>query len=309
MKKYSKIIIYLLAGLFSFIFFLYLSFPYNILKETIASQMSSALGISVSIKDLGPRMFIGLKAEGVKLADKTAKEIEFKTISAKVSLLSLLLANLSVNLSLEDSSGGNADIDVGFGLLGLIGGNYVPSSFSMQSQKFVVGNLAELGLKMQASNPGTSPFIKPILEKIEISSKLNSSIDFSINTSDFSQSSGELNISFVDTIVTFDPGMQIPSQKFTSAVIKASSKGGSLTFDPSSKFKTDDIDIALVGKVIEKSKIEQSVLDMEIRIELFKELKNTFGVILNAVAGKEIEGKLSVKISGPLIPGPEIKIL
>lgn len=207
-----------------------------------------------------------------------------------------------------DSSQGNLDVDIGFGIFDLIGGSQVPSSISVLADKFNFGNFVELALKSEAAKPETSPFIRPVLEKISVTGKLNAKVDFSLNSSDFSRSTGTINISLADAIVDFDPSMQIPSQRFESAVIKGSSQSGSFTFDPTSQLKTKDLDLAITGKLIEKTKIEQSLVDMEIKIQLFKELKNTFGVILNAVAGKDIDGKLNLKISGPVIPGPDFRI-
>lgn len=309
MKRFSNIIIYVCVALFSLTFFLYLSFPYNILKETIAIQMSNALGLSVSIKDLGPRLFVGLNAEGVQLGAANARNIEFKNISARLSLISLFLAKVRVNVEVNDSTGGNMDVDLSLGIFDLISGNVIPSSVSLVSEKFTFGPLVELGLKLQAGSPDTSPFIKPILEKISVTGKLNSQIDLSLNTSDFSRSTGTVNISLADASIDFDPAMQIPTQKFETAILRASSGGGNFSFDPSSRFKSKDLDIALTGKIIEKTKIEQSILDLMIKVQLSKELKNTFGVVLNAMAGKETDGKLDIKISGPVIPSPDIRIL
>jgi len=309
MKRFSNIIIYLVVGILSFLFFLYLSFPYNVLKETIAIRLSEASGLSVSINNLGPRLVVGLKAEGVKLSSRSGKDIDLKSLSAQVSLLYLFIGKVQVNFEIVDSADGNLDLDVGFGLFDLISGMAVPSSLSMTSQSFIVGNLVELGIRMQGASPTMSPLVKPLLEKISVTGKLNSKVDFSFNTSDFSRSTGTMSISLVDANVEFDPSMQIPGQKFESAVIKANAQGGNFTFDPASRFKSKDLDIAFLGKIIEKSKIQQSVIDMQIKVELFKELKNTFGVVFNAIAGKDVDGKLDVKISGPVIPGPETKIL
>ncbi len=69
------------------------------------------------------------------------------------------------------------------------------------------------------------------------------------------------------------------------------------------------MDVALTGKIIEKTKIEQSILDLQVNMQFFQELRNQFGFVLNAIAGKETDGKLLIKISGPLVPSPEVKIL
>jgi type II secretion system protein N len=309
MKKFSNIIIYVLVAIFSFGFFLYLSFPYNVLKETISIEISNAIGVSLGIKDLGPRFPLGLKADGVKLSSASGQEIELRNVSVQVSILSLLAAKVQTEFTIVDAAGGSIELGLGFGIFDLISGTRIPSSVELVGQNFSFGDLVQLALKIQAAKPGTSPFIRPIMEKMSIVGKFNSKIAFAVNTSDFSRSTGTMDISLVETNIEFDPSMQIPGQKFDSAVIKANSQGGTFTFDPSSRFKTKDLNIVFTGKVIEKAKSEQSILDVEIKLEIFKELKNTFGVIFNAIAGKDIEGKLSIKISGPVIPGPEIQIL
>ncbi len=310
MKKISKILIYVIVGILSFGLFLFLSFPYNILKETLSIQITQTTGLTLNIKDLGPSLPFGLHAEGIEIrSGANDKTVELKRLKAKINMLNLLIGRIKVDVAINDATNGELDLGLGFGIFDLLSKNFIPSSVTMNSDKFTFGNFIELALKARATNPNTNPFIKPILEKITVTGKLNAQMDFSLNTSDFSRSNGTMNISLMDASIDFDPSMQIPTQKFESAVIKANSQGGTFSFDPASRIKTKDLDIALVGKILEKSKVEQSILDMEIRVQLFKELKNTFGVVVNAIAGKDADGNLNIKISGPVIPGPDIKIL
>lgn len=311
MKKISNILIYLAVGLLSFIFFMYLFFPYSVLKENIAVQISKATGLSVQIEDLGPKVFIGLSAEDIKvgMGSESAGTVNIKELNLSVSFLSLFLGKVAASAEVLDENKGSLDLDIDFGIFDLISGNVIPSHVIVVSQQFSFGKLVELFLKVYAQDPGTNPFVKPLLEKINVVGSLNSDIDISINTSDVSQSVGDLLLNLKGMIINFDPKMEIPAQQFETAIIKAKSQGGTLTFDPSSRFQTKDLDLSLTGKVIEKRKIEQSVLDLEIQVQLFGKLKESFGVIINAVSGGSSEGKLSIRVSGPVVPGPQVRIL
>ncbi len=314
MKKLSNFLIYFFVGIVSFVFFLYLSFPYNVLKETIASELSNATGLAVTIKDLGPRPLVGLSAEGIKISSRHGKDLEIRKVNASLSLLSLLMFKVKANVDILDTSNGTMELGVSFGIFDLIGGNAIPNTIVVDADKLSFGSFAELALQLQSaqmmqSNPGTAMLLKPVLEGISVNGKLNAKIDFQLDASDFSRSKGTLAISLVDAGLDFSPGMPIPSQKFDSAVINASSQGGTLSLDAKSRLKTRDMDIALSGKIMQKAKIEQSILDIDVNMQFFQELKSQFGIVLNAVAGKETDGRLVLKISGPVLPSPEFKIL
>lgn len=310
MKNLKNSIIYIVVGVLSFIFFLYLSFPYNVLKETIAVKLSEATGLAVSINDMGPRLLLGLKASDVRISSSSGKDVELSKVSAGLSLMYLLIGRIKVVMEVVDKTNGYIEIGAGFGILSLLTSKEpLPSSLTISAEKFDFGTLVEQMLKAKASSPSTSVLLKPILEKITVVGKLDSKIDMSFDSSDFSRSSGSVLMSLDNALIEFDPNMQIPGQKFKTALIKANSQNGTFQFDPSSGFKSDDITIALTGKIMEKTKVEQSIFDLEISIEMLKNLKDQFGIVLNAVVGKETDGKVKIKVAGPLVPGPEVKFL
>ena len=55
MKKFGKFSAYAALAISSFIFFLYLTFPYEVLKETAILKISEATGLSIEMSDLGPK--------------------------------------------------------------------------------------------------------------------------------------------------------------------------------------------------------------------------------------------------------------
>ena len=48
---------------FSFTLFLYLTFPYEVLKEAVAAQISKATGYNVQIGDMSVALPLGIKGE------------------------------------------------------------------------------------------------------------------------------------------------------------------------------------------------------------------------------------------------------
>ncbi|MBI2601525.1 MAG: type II secretion system protein GspN [Deltaproteobacteria bacterium] len=311
MKNFTRWAIYIIVGLVGFITFLYFSFPYDVLKESIAVETTNATGMAVSIGDLGPSFPLGIEIENTKLGTSEGNEIQIPYASVQVSVLPLLWAHIDVDVEIEDRSQGTLDLSLGLSLFDLLKGSrmILPSSVEIEADKFLFGDLAEFGVKMFAASPGTSLFLKPILEKMGIDGKLKAEVDLSLNVSDFSLSTGTVSFDLKDTVVQFDESMQIPSQKFETAILKASLQNGTATIDKNSRFRTKDLDIAFEGKVLQKTKIEQSVLDISVNLQLFQELRKQFGFALNAISGKETEGKLLIKISGPISPAPKIDLL
>lgn len=311
MKKLTRVVIYILVGLVGFITFLYFSFPYDVLKESIAVEASNATGMAVNIEGVGPNFPLGIELKNITLGTSEGSEIKIPYIGVSVSLLPLLWAHIGVDLEIEDRSQGTMDLSVGFSAFEFFRGAsiIIPSSVEIEAEKFLFGEVAEFGVRMFAARPGTSLLLKPILEKITIEGKLQANVDLSLDSSEFSLSTGTISLDLKDAIIQFDESMGIPAQKFETAVLKAKLQNGTAAIDNSSRFNTKDLDIKIGGKIIQKTKVEQSVLDIDIIMQLFQELRKQFGFALNAITGKETEGKLTIKISGPLSPAPKVELL
>lgn len=122
---------YPLLGVVSFVAFLYLTLPYERLRQLIEDQAASSGEIEVSIGDLGPSLFFGLSAEDVALrilpkprarslaspvADASAEPppspqvLRFEDISVNVGLLTLLGVSRSLDLELRFLGGGEVEL-------------------------------------------------------------------------------------------------------------------------------------------------------------------------------------------------------
>ena len=119
MRNPKTIISMIVLFVFSLLFFLYLSFPYGVMKEALSSQIQVATGITVRMESLGPAFPFGFSASDVEIYKGRSPRVKVKEITAKVSLLQLLMLRLGVSVEAEDMKGGDLAVTVGYGLLDL----------------------------------------------------------------------------------------------------------------------------------------------------------------------------------------------
>ena len=311
MKKLWQFLFFGFVGFFGFIFFLYLSFPYDILKESVAVDISKAIGINVAIEELEPSLLIGAEAKNVKLNTYDGKTLTIPSIQANLSILSLFAGKVGIKVRLRDKKSGTLDVFVSMGIMEMISPSefQLPSDFDLSANRFEFGEIVNFVTKMVAGKSSTNPLLKPVLEKITFGGNLVGAVELNLNAEDFSRSTGAIDLKINGGKVDFDPSFSIPDQVFEKAGIKLVFKGGNIILDPSSRFKSPGIDIALTGKIIQKSRIDKSLADISIKIDLFQKLKDQFGFIVNAVTGASTGGSLKIRISGPLTPAPQIQFL
>lgn len=311
MKKMSRTLMYILVGVFSFIFFLYLSFPYNVLKETLSAKIASSANVSVAIDDLSSKLPLGLKAEKIIVFSPSGgKQFTLKAIKMNVSLLSLLIGRVTVDATILDEQKGNLNLSITFKIFDLIAGNAMPKSLDMRSKNFQFGDIVSFFLAVKANAEGTNALLKPLLSKVDISGKLNSDISLSLDADDFSQSKGDVMIAFAETSILFDKSLQLPDQQFEKSMIKTSVSGGNITFDKDSAIKSKDLELLITGKVTQKAKIDKSIWDLMIAINLGGPLKDQIGFMVDTMANRtNSDGKFKVKITGTLAPQLQINLL
>jgi type II secretion system protein N len=297
--------------LFSFVFFLYLTFPYVVLKESVGSQVSQMTGYSIYIGDLGPAFPIGLAAKDVSvLAPGASSPLKIKEAEVNVGILSLLMGKLSSGLILTSKDKGELEVDVDFGLLRLIKGEAVPSRFSLHSQNYPIDDSVSFALSAWASSPSTNQLLGPLLTTLGISGRLNGEINMKLNAAEPAQSSGNVDIRIDQAMLKLaDPALGLPDQKFSKALVKASLAGGNFLVDEASGFVTEELQVNLRGNVTLSRNLQQSQMKMDIGLKLDKEMKESFGWLVDAAAGgSPRNGEVTIQMTGP-VSRPDVKPL
>ena len=307
-KKGPRIALLSLVGAVSFVFFLYLSFPYEILKEAVAVKAASATGMAINIGEMKPKFPVGITVEKLSVGTASGARLEIEKASASVSIFKLLIGKLGVQVDLEDKSSGYLDLTTDFGLLSLIKNPASPPArIVVDAAKFEIGSIVDFLLHSQAESPAVNQMIKPLFHAFAVVGKLSADVDLSLDAVEPVNSEGSLDISVDNMILkVVDPNMTIPQQDFKKAKILAKLLDGRLSFDGTSGLSSRDLDISIGGQVSQRPEIK---LDLLIGVQLREDLKSQFSWMMDAAAHKETNGQIEIHVGGSLDGGPQMKIL
>jgi len=289
--------------LISFTFFLYMSFPYGVLKEAVSAQVQLATGITIRMESLGPAFPLGLSAEGVEIYKDRSPRVQLKELSATLSLLDLLMLRLGVSVDVDDGKGGDLNVNVGFGLIDILTGRFgMPSKLSLNAKSFTLDSLASFGIQTAVEAGVGGAIAGPLLAKLGFRGNLNGKADLSINAAALPQSTGLVKINFSNAVLILsDPSLDFPDQQFKTAEISAKLGGGSLNIDPSTRLTTADLDVGVDGKVDLKSSFSSSDLSLKAFLHLKGILGDQYGMLVDGLSnGMSKNGSLSLEIKGPV---------
>ncbi|MEY4632021.1 MAG: hypothetical protein RIQ81_2141 [Pseudomonadota bacterium] len=289
---------------FSFFFFLVVTFPYDMLKESISNGLSRFTGMSISMGDFGAKLPIGFRAGDVSITGGGAKPktLKFKSLSVTVNPVYLLAGKLALNTQVSTGDSSNLYLFLALPVGGLMKGNPVPSAVELEANKFKIDEIAAFALGTLASGPDANPLLAPVLNGIGLAAKLDGALDFSIDASAPQQSTGKVNLKFVDAVLKLsDPSLGLPDQKFNKAGIQAAMTNGILNIEKGSGFESDELTLTSSGSIAVKAPLNTSQLQIEVLVKLQKSLADKFGFLMDAFSGGAARnGELKIQVKGPL---------
>jgi type II secretion system protein N len=286
---------------FSFMFFLYLSFPYGVLKEAISTKIEVATGISVRMESLGLGFPLGLTADNIEIYMKSSPKVKLKEVSVNFSLLQLLLLRGGLAVSVRDAGAGSLNVGIRYGLFSLLKGAIgLPSSISLSAKGFSLDSVTAFGAYVLAANEVGGPVAGPIIGKIGVKGKLALKSDISFDSSNVANLVGDLDFKLTDAVLVLsDPSFGFPDQSFKEATVAMAAANGSLVIEPSTRFTTQDLEIGVDGKVALKPKISMSALSLKAFMHLKGVLGEQFGSLIDAISnGLAKDGAINVQIGG-----------
>ena len=299
MRFLGKFFLYLLVAVSSFLLFLYLSFPYQILKERIVNTISKETASLVSVKSLSPSFPLGLELDDVRVYRPGAGELVISHVEAHVSLFGLLLGHLKVYLTVKDATNGALNVGTHLSLMDVISPKdmILPSYLSVEAQSFDIAPMVNYFLSLKASEKDLNPVVKSAFRDMVFVGKLKSNTSFEFDANDYLNSKGTIDISFLNAGMDL---LSLPFQQFEKAHIKATLDKGSFQVDPMTSFVSDGLKLEATGSVKQAEDILKSKMDVTIKLELYKALKENFGMILSFVSPSSEEGSLKVRLKGTL---------
>lgn len=316
MSRVSKIFSFVILFLMSFIFFTYLVFPYEVLKEVMSREVSNMTGLNLRIEKLEPKILgLGFNLENVVMKDGGSSDVKFDSVEVSVGILPLLWGSVSTNLEAKVGKADFLKIYAGFNLIGLvIRQEYVPRSLEVSSKKFPVGKFVNFFIRKQANemevsstiDPVMKAMLPPLLKDIELVAELFSEVDMDLDVDNLEKSKGTFSIELKNAVFNVnDPGLGIPKQSFSKALVKASIANGQFKFAPESGIQSSDLIVEYGGQISLKSRIDRSPMDIKAKVKLSGPLKEQFGVVLGLV-GAQKEDEVSLEVTGTLV-NPDIR--
>lgn len=278
---------YITLAIVSFIFFFLVSFPWGILKEAVVAQIRGVSPISVQIGQLGPSLPFGFQADDIKLTSADgSKEVELRHVEVTISFLSLFIGDFGLSVDIVDKTGGELTLNTDIPLSQILGGQPLPSSIDLNSDKFSIGDLVSLGLNVYSDY--ADELVKGLIKQIDLRGKLIGFVNLNINSSNPTQSKGEVKLNIDKMILAInDPNLDIAPQRFKKAKVIAKLKNGSLSVDKSSGFHSQEMTVDLSGILKFSKPIPRSALNFNIALKLMGQLQENFGFLLSMAGGSD----------------------
>jgi type II secretion system protein N len=301
-KRFARLFGYFFLFLASFFIFVYLTFPYEVLKESLAADLSQSTGYAIRVGDLSPALPLGIRAENIQIeAPGGAAVLHLASARARLTLHKLFLGKVSPSFELEAGKG-NFRVDANFSILDLLKSQFIPRQLSLYAKDFPLDEFMAFGLGVAANGPGANPMLAPIISVIGVSAIMQAKSEFDLDLKNPTLSHGFADITLKNAVLKLDhPTLGLPNQEFKKAGIKATVEGGSVVIDKSSGLVAEELDILMNGKVALRPNPMSSQLDLNMEIALNKGLKEKFGFIIDAMTGSATsEGKLTMQVRGAL---------
>jgi type II secretion system protein N len=300
-RRIGRFLGFFLVFIFSFVIFVYLTFPYEVLKESLAADLSQSTGYAIRIGDLSPALPLGLKAENIEIEAPGGASLHLSSAAARLTLHKLFLGKVAPNLEIKAGKGA-IDVQSTFKVMDLVGGKLVPRQLAFYAKDFPLDEIFAFGLALAGSGPNANPMLAPIVGAIGVSATLQAKSEFDLDLASPTQSNGFAEITLKNALLKLDhPSLGLPNQAFTKAGIKAKVEGGNVVIDKSSGLIADELEILASGKITLRPDAMNSQLDINMSIALNKGLKEKFGFVIDAMTGSATsDGKLTMSVRGPM---------
>lgn len=296
MPKGLRVTGYVIFGVFSFLLFIYLTFPFDALKDRILADVEKNLKgeYEISVGSVSPRLLIGVTLKSVKIIDRgggtAAAVFEADRVRLKTSLISMMFGSPTVKY----------DVKVGKGrIVGKIGSEKNKTHLEMRLVDFDLGKIAFLLSKYG----------------LQLKSEINGDIKLDLDSEQIIRSTGIINMEpngikilpsklKAGALGEVDiPEMLIAGGK---SVISADLQRGAIKVNKF-VFEQGDFDLDLNGSVYLSSKFENFRLNLKGGFKISDKMNQALPFLFIISNQKKEDGVYPVTISGRLAK-PQIKI-
>lgn len=296
MSKAAKIILFPLIFIVSFVFFLYWTFPYGVLKDKIIGMVEQQIGggIEVNIETLEPYWFTGVEVTNLVISDvSNSKEqplLKCKRAYARASFFSLIIGRPNFSFDIEMDKG------------------EVSGSFAQNDESL------SIDAEFDAFDLSSFQLISSRIG-INLSSKIDGDISLKIDRTRPLQSTGQIDLTLSDLKVTPSEAkigeLAIPLPDLTLAKgreskIKIGVSKGAIVFD-TLKFAGGDLALDMKGKIFLSPKVENYRFNLTGTFTASKKLSDALPFLFIVEQQKQQDNSYPLALSGR-IGKPVIKV-
>ena len=311
-NRLSRVIAYTAIGVSSFFFFLYVTFPYGVIKEVIVDRVTqdiqkSGLPVRLSIGSLEPYWFTGIELENVSINNITldSANLRLGKVRVYVNPFAIVLGRVAASIYLTQV-GGSATIDFYLPILSVIKGNPSPSQATVELKSFSLDPFFNHALALAAGSKDPAMIlIAPLVNTTSIGGNLSGTVKFTnSNTEHFGNAKGNFELSIADGFLHIDDQtLKIRKQSFTTANLDIRFESNALILGEQTKFAAEDIEISLNGRITlpDLSK-QQAQANLNLELTMRDKIQDSLGFIVpNMLRCPPLtNGTLKANLSGPI---------
>ncbi len=297
MKKSVKILGYLGAGLFFFVFFLFWSFPYDVLKTRILNQIEESMGggYRLKVQSMSAGLIFGFTFKNVEVVRREGGKDIVLLKSPKLNVNPSFMAMLRKVNRLSFS------VVVGKGELS---GSYLDSASNNEIElEFDELNLADL------------KFLSAVYH-VNMKGTINGEYSLNINKKDPTKNSGKVDLDLVNFSldpIKFRMDPNTPESEIQIPEIKLSGAKGSKLLAEMQKndillkellFTGADVDLNLKGSINTAPRIDDYRIDLSGTFKVKPELAQSVQLLALFEQQKQPDGTYPLTLNGKLMkPG------
>ena len=301
----KKFIGYFFIGCCFFFFLIYQTFPYSIVKENIAIEIQNVLNkqripLKINIKSLKPYWLTGIELSGVEVNNKfdSSGALVFDKVTARMSLLSLFIGNVTFDINVYQKSG-YLSSSISFPLLSVISGDMSFGKVNTYFNEFSLDNIFNqlLGVIKSIANPELA-LVLPIITNTTVGGNLNGIIEYR------DKGPAKINLNLRKGYLNIEnEALNIPIQEFSKANLDVNWNGKRILVSKESGLDSQDIKIGADGFIdtpADPTKPWQ--LNVLLSIVMTGEIEKDFGFLLpqllNCPSNSILAGVMKINLIG-----------
>jgi type II secretion system protein N len=301
----KKIIGYFFIGFCFFLFLIYQTFPYTIVKENIAVEIQNVLNkekipLKISIKSFTPYWLTGVEFSGVEVSNKfeTQGALVLDNVTARMSLLPLFIGNVTFDINIYQKNG-YLSSSISFPLFSLISGNMSFGKANLYFNEFSLDSIFNqlLGVLRSLENPELA-LVLPIISKTTVGGNLNGIIEYR------EKGPAKINLSLLKGFLNIENNaLNIPIQEFSKVILNLNWNGKRILVSKDSGLDSEDIKLGADGYIdtpADPNKPWQ--LNLLLNIVMTGQIEKDFGFLLpqllNCPSNSILAGVMKINLMG-----------